>query len=116
VMTTSVSALLLAAAIGLIAISPPISVVIGAVAVTGLLNGVVVPATASMIGLECPSTVQSTVFGFNSSAVAFGFFAGPLIAGGVAAGASVSVGLAVSAILAVVLGILLAVGAREPVR
>ena len=116
VMTTSVSALLLAAAIGLIAVSPAISIIVGAVAVTGLLNGVVVPATASMIGLECPSTIQSTVFGFNSSAVALGFFAGPLIAGGVAAGASVSIGLGVSAILAVVLGILLAVGAREPVR
>ena len=116
VMTTSVAALLMAGAIGLIAVSPWVALVVGAIALSGLLNGVIVPATASMIGLETPTVAQSTVFGVNASSVAMGFFAGPLIAGGVAATAGVPIALGVTGILAVVLAILLAVGAREPQR
>jgi MFS family permease len=83
-------------------------------AMNGLFSGVVIPATASMIGLETPTDAQSTVFGLNASSVAFGFFLGPLIGGGVAATAGVPAALLVIAGLALILAVLMAVGAREP--
>ncbi len=114
--TTALAALLMAVAVGLIAVAPWVAVVVGAVAVNGMLSGVVIPATASMIGLETPSEAQSTVFGFNASSVAFGFFLGPLIGGGVAATKGVPAALGVVAVLALLLAVLLAVGTREPVQ
>ena len=90
--------------------------VVGAVAVNGLLSGVIIPATASMIGLETPSEAQSTVFGVNASSVAFGFFLGPLIAGGVAATEGVPAALSVIAAISIGLAVLLATGTREPAR
>jgi MFS family permease len=85
----------------------------------GLISGVIVPATASMIGLETPSEAQSTVFGINASSVALGFCIGPLIAGGVAATAGdhgVAIALGVIAVIALGLAVLLAAGTREPSR
>ena len=114
--TTALAALLMAAAVSLLAVAPWVAVVVGAVALNGMLSGVVIPATASMIGLETPSEAQSTVFGINASSVAFGFFLGPLIGGGVAATAGVPVALGVVAVLALVLAVLLAAGTREPTR
>ena len=87
-----------------------------AMALNGLFSGVVLPATASMIGLETPSEAQSTVFGLNASSVALGFALGPVIGGGVAATSGVQASLFVVAGLAVVLAILIARGAREPAR
>jgi MFS family permease len=107
----------MAVAISLIAVAPWVAVVVGAVALNGLLSGVVIPATASMIGLETPSEAQSTVFGINASSVAFGFFFGPLIGGGVAATTqSVPAALGVVSVIALGLAILLATGAREPTQ
>ncbi len=114
VRTTALAAVLMSVAIALIAVSPWVAVVVGAVAVNGMLSGVIVPATASMIGLETPSEAQSTVFGINASSVAFGFFLGPLIAGGVAATAGVPAALGVIAVVALLLAVLLALGTREP--
>ncbi len=114
--TTALAALLMAAAVGLIAVAPWVAVVVGAVALNGMLSGVVIPATASMIGLETPSEAQSTVFGINASSVAFGFFLGPLIGGGVAATKGVPAALGVVSVLALVLAVLLAVGTREPTQ
>lgn len=114
--TTAVAALLMAVAISLIAVAPWVAVVVGAVALNGMLSGAVIPATASMIGLETPSESQSTVFGINASSVAFGFFLGPLIGGGVAATKGVPLALGVVAVLALVLAVLLAVGTREPIQ
>jgi DHA1 family multidrug resistance protein-like MFS transporter len=116
VRTTTIAAVLMAAAVALIGVAPWVSVVVGAVAVNGLLSGVIVPATASMIGLETPSEAQSTVFGINASSVAFGFFLGPLIAGSVAATEGVPVALGVIAVIALGLAVLLATGTREPGR
>jgi MFS transporter, DHA1 family, multidrug resistance protein len=116
VRTTTLAAVLMAVAIAMIGVAPWVAVVVGAVALNGLLSGVIVPATASMIGLEAPSGAQSTIFGINASSVAFGFFLGPLIAGGVAATEGVPVALGVIAVIAVALAVLLAVGAREPSR
>jgi DHA1 family multidrug resistance protein-like MFS transporter len=114
VRTTAIAATLLGLAIALIGLSPWTAMVVGAMGLSGLFSGVVIPATASMIGLETPPDAQSTVFGFNASSVAFGFFLGPLIGGGVAATAGVPAALLVVAGLAVVLAVLMAVGAREP--
>jgi MFS family permease len=114
VRTTAIAAVMVAVAVSLIAVSPWAALVVAGVALNGLFSGVVIPATASMIGLETPTEAQSTVFGANASSVALGFSIGPLIAGGVAATAGVPAALLVIAALAVALAVLVAVGAREP--
>jgi len=116
VRTTALASMLLAATIGLLILAPNAVLVVAVFGIVGLLNGTVIPATASMIGLETPPEAQSTVFGLNASSVALGFFFGPLIAGGVAATAGVSTALGVSAVLAIGLAALIAIGAREPSR
>ena len=116
VRTTAAAAVLVALAVTLIGVAPWVALVIVGIGLGGLFSGVVIPATASMIGLETPPESQSTVFGFNASSVAFGFFLGPLIGGSVAATAGVPAALLVIAGVAVVLAVLLAVGAREPAR
>jgi MFS transporter, DHA1 family, multidrug resistance protein len=116
VRTTALAAVMVAVAVSLIAIAPWVAVVVAGVALNGLFSGVVIPATASMIGLETPPEAQSTVFGANASSVALGFAIGPLIGGGVAATAGVSAALIVIAGLAVALAVLVAAGAREPTR
>lgn len=116
VTTSAASAFASSVSIALIGVSPwPALAVIG-IGFNGLFSGVVIPATASMIGLETPQESQSTVFGINASSVAFGFFLGPLIGGAVAASASVSISLIVIAVLALGLAGLVAAGAREPAR
>ena len=102
--------------IALLPIAPAAAPVVLIIGVSGLLNGTVVPATAAMIGMETPNEVQSTIFGINASSVAFGFFLGPLVGGGIAATAGVPTALGVSAVLALGLAGLLGFGAREPVR
>ena len=116
VKTAAAAAGLVAFAVAVIGVSPWVAMLVVAVAFNGLFSGVVLPATASMIGLDTPHEAQSTVFGLNASSVAFGFFVGPLIAGPVAATSSVQAALLVIAGLAVLLGVLLATGAREPSR
>jgi len=102
--------------VALVGVAPWAALVVVAVGLNGLFSGVIIPATAAMIGLETPAAAQSTVFGFNASSVAFGFFIGPLIGGAVAATSSVQAALFVIAGLAVLLAVLLASGAREPAR
>jgi MFS family permease len=116
VRTTALAAVLMAVAIAMIGVAPWEAVVVGAVALNGLFSGVIVPATASMIGLETPTEAQSTIFGINASSVALGFFFGPLVAGGVAATAGVPAALAVVAAIALGLAVLLATATREPAR
>jgi MFS family permease len=116
VRTTALAAVLVAVSVSLVAVSPWVALVVAGVALNGLFSGVVIPATASMIGLETPPEAQSTVFGANASSVALGFFIGPLVGGGVAATAGVPAALLVIAGLAVALAVLIAVGAREPTR
>ncbi len=116
VRTTALASLLLGGAVALLSVAPSAATVVALVGTIGLLTGTVIPATASMIGLETPLEAQSTVFGFNASSVAFGFSIGPLIAGGVAATAGVPAGLGIGAVLAVGLATLLLLGAREPAR
>jgi MFS family permease len=116
VRTTAAAAGLIAFAVAIIGIAPWPAIVVIALGLNGLFSGVVIPATASMIGLETPHEAQSTVFGINASSVALGFCFGPLIGGAVAATASVSAALFVIAALAIGLAWLIAAGAREPAR
>jgi MFS family permease len=110
----TLASVLLAVTIGTLVVAPNAVWVVIAVGLAGLLYGAFVPATASMIGLETPVEAQSTVFGFNASAVAFGFFLGPLIGGGIAATSDVRVALGVTAALSVGLAFLVLLGTREP--
>jgi MFS family permease len=116
VRTTAIAAVMVAVAVSLIAVAPWAAVVVAGVALNGLFSGVVIPATASMIGLETPPEAQSTVFGANASSVALGFAIGPAVGGAVAATAGVPVALIVIAVLAIGLAVLIAFGAREPTR
>jgi DHA1 family multidrug resistance protein-like MFS transporter len=116
VRTTTVAAVMVAVAVSLIAVAPWAAVVVAGVALNGLVSGVVIPATASMIGLETPPEAQSTVFGANASSVALGFAIGPAVGGAVAATAGVPVALMVIAALAIGLAVLVAFGAHEPSR
>lgn len=112
----TIASMLLAITVAVLVVAPNAVVVVIAVGGAGLLYGAVVPGSAAMIGLETPIEAQSTVFGFNASAVAFGFFLGPLIGGGIAAVSNVRDALAVTAGLAMVLAFVIALGAREPSR
>jgi MFS family permease len=116
VRTTAVASVLVAVSVAMIGIAPWVAVVVAGIALNGLFSGVVIPATASMIGLETPHEAQSTVFGMNASSVAFGFCLGPLIGGGVAATLGVPAALIVTAGLALVLAAIIWTGAREPAR
>jgi len=117
VTTSAVSAALIAITIALIGVSPFTALVVLAVGLNGLFVGVVIPATASMIGLETPHEAQSTVFGVNASSISAGFFIGPLIGGSIAAvSGNVTMALLVVAAIAVLLAALLATSAREPAR
>ena len=117
VSTSAACAALSAVAIAAIGVSPWVPVVVIAVGLVGLFGGVVIPATAAMIGLETPHEAQSTVFGFNASSIAMGFFLGPLIGGGVAALTNnVTIALFVIAVLGVLLAAIIARQAREPSR
>jgi len=116
VRTTAIAAVAVAVAVSLIGVAPWVAVVVAGVALNGLFSGVVIPATASMIGLETPPEAQSSVFGANASSVALGFSIGPAIGGGVAATAGVPAALMVVSVLALGLAALLVFGAREPTR
>ena len=116
VRTAAAAAGLVGLAVALIGVAPWPALIVAGIGLNGLFSGVVIPATASMIGLETPSEAQSTIFGLNASSVAFGFFLGPLIAGTVAATSGVPAALFVIAILALVLAGVIAAGAREPTR
>jgi len=116
VRTAAGASMLLAGTLALLPVAPSAALVVLVVGVSGLMNGTVVPATAAMIGMEAPNEVQSTIFGINASSVAFGFFLGPIVGGGIAATAGVPIALGVTAVLALGLAGLLAFGAREPSR
>jgi DHA1 family multidrug resistance protein-like MFS transporter len=110
------AAVLLALSEVAVALVPDVGVIVLATAAAGLFYGVLGPALASMIGLEAPVQVQARVFGVSASAIAIGFGAGPLMAGGLAAFGSVPIALGVAAGFAVILAAVLALWAREPVH
>jgi MFS family permease len=103
-----------ASAVVVAALSDDRAVLIGAVAVAGLMAGVVGPSISTLLGLETPMTIQATAFGFIATANAFGLSVGPLLGGGVAAAYSPSFGLLTSAGVALLLGLVMVVAVREP--
>jgi MFS transporter, DHA1 family, multidrug resistance protein len=91
-----------------------IVLVVTCVGLFGLVQGCLSPAVSSMIGMEAPSRVQTTVFGFMSVALALGFTVGPLVAGIIAAFRDASAALLFTSGSAIVLTTLLMARVREP--
>lgn len=98
-------------AIGEFAGLPP---VFTAFAVYGFVQGLLMPVVSSLLAIEVPGRLHSTVFGMSASANALGYTAGPLVAGAIAAATSVSTSLACAGGLAVLLSMILAIRLREP--
>jgi DHA1 family multidrug resistance protein-like MFS transporter len=101
--------------LGTAAAGAPVLLIITFV-LTSFVAGALIPAFGAMVGLETPRSIQATVFGVGSSAIALGFGFGPLIGGFVASAAGVQAGLAVAGGIALALALLVGVGAREPLR
>jgi MFS family permease len=83
---------------------------------SSFVAGALIPAFGAMVGLETPRSIQATIFGVGSSAIALGFGFGPLIGGFVASAAGVQAGLAVAGGIALALALLIGVAARDPLR
>jgi DHA1 family multidrug resistance protein-like MFS transporter len=83
---------------------------------SSFVAGALIPAFGAMVGLETPRSIQATIFGVGSSAIALGFGFGPLIGGFVASAAGVQAGLAVAGSIALALALLIGLFAREPLR
>ncbi len=108
------AAFLMAAAIAAAAAAPNLALEVAAFVLASLLFGALIPAFGAMIGLQTPSQVQASVFGFSSSAVALGFGIGPLSGGLIASKAGVGTALTAAAAVALVLAGLIALAVREP--
>jgi DHA1 family multidrug resistance protein-like MFS transporter len=108
------AAFLMAAAIAAAAVAPNLALEVAAFVLASLLFGALIPAFGAMIGLQTPSQVQASVFGFSSSAVALGFGIGPLTGGLIASRAGVGAALTAAAAVALVLAGLIALAVREP--
>ena len=112
--------LVAAAAAGLVvllasmAATSTIGVFVGLAVLFGLVNGVVTPAVAALLGMEAPDDIKGTIFGLNSSAGAVGMLLGPLLAGITAATLGPSGAFVVSAGLALGLAVVAAGLVREP--
>jgi MFS family permease len=108
------SAFILGVAVAVIAYFTALPPIFAGFAVYGFMNGLLLPVVSSVMAVEVPSRLHSTVFGMSASAAAIGYTAGPLLAGAVAAATSVSVSLAVAGGLSLVLSLLLGIRLREP--
>ncbi len=113
---SGVAAVLTAAALVLLGVATTVLLVILATFLIGLFIGALGPATSTMLGLEAPRQVQGRIFGLSASATAVGFGLGPLIGGTMAGVVTVSAALYTTAAIALVLGAVMAFGAREPKR
>ncbi len=111
---TGTAAFLMAVSIAAAAIAPSLALVVTAFVLASLFFGALIPAFGAMIGLQTPSQVQASVFGFSSSAVALGFGIGPLTGGLIASRTGVGAALTAAAAVALVLAGLIAVAVREP--
>jgi len=89
---------------------------IAAFVISSFVTGSLIPAFGAMIGLEAPRSIQATIFGVGSSAIAVGFGLGPLMGGFVASAAGVQAGLAVAGGIALALALLVGLMAREPLH
>jgi hypothetical protein len=80
----------------------------------GAFYGALSPALAAMTGLEAPGAVKATVFGLSASAGAIGSSIGPVACGFLASTHGLAAGLGLSGASVLVVGLLLATVAREP--
>ena len=112
---SGVAAVLLGVAILGLALAPSAESLIVGLALAGLLYGVLNPSLGSMLGLEAPAQVQSTIFGFNASALAVGSAIGPFATGYVASISDPRYGLLLAAVASISLGVLVRFKGREPV-
>jgi MFS family permease len=108
------AAFVLGVSLALIAAFTALPPILAAFAVCGFMQGLLMPVVSSLMAVEVPSRLHSTVFGMSASALALGYTAGPLLSGGVAAATSVSVSLAFAGGIALVLSLLLGIRLREP--
>jgi len=92
------------------------ALVITAFVIGSFFSGALIPAFGAMIGLEAPSVVQATVFGFSSSSVSLGFGLGPLLGGFIASATGVQVGLITAGVLALMQAALVGIASREPLQ
>jgi DHA1 family multidrug resistance protein-like MFS transporter len=89
---------------------------IAAFVAASFVSGSLIPALGAMVGLEAPTVIQATIFGFSSSAISIGFGLGPLLGGFVASAAGVSAALLVAGLIALLTAAILAFLSREPWR
>ena len=108
------AALLFGGAIAACALAPSLALLVASVGLFGLFYGCLNPALYSMIGLETPLSVQSTVYGLSASAVALGVAVGPALTGFLAALTNLQLALGFSAATAIVAAAVVAAGGREP--
>ena len=111
---TTVAATLMGLTLLATAVAGTPALLIATFVVSSFVTGSLIPAFGAMIGLEAPRSIQATIFGVGSSAVALGFGFGPLIGGFVASAAGVQAGLAVAGGVALALALLVGLLAREP--
>ena len=109
-----VAAAAMAVAIAAESLIVAVPAMIACAAFLGLGYGAHMPATSSMLGLETPNAVKGTIFGFGSSAQAFGSAGGAFFGGVLGATIGPAAGLQVLASAAVVSALVLAFTGREP--
>lgn len=88
--------------------------IVGALAVFGLAQGILQPSVSSMAGLEAPVRLHATVFGLMATSFALGTTLGPVLNGVIAAWRDPPTAMVFSAGLAVLLFGLVALVVREP--
>lgn len=108
------AAVLMSATTVSLAVSSSVFEIVAGVAAVGALFGMLTPCLGSMLALESPRRVQSTVFGLNASALATGTALGPFLTGAVSAVFDTSAGLLVSGLGAAALALLMLLRGREP--
>jgi DHA1 family multidrug resistance protein-like MFS transporter len=97
------------------AVAPGPLLVLVAATFAGVGYGLLIPTLNSMLGIEAPSAIKATIFGFVASAQTLGYGCGPLLGGAVTAVAGLAWGFAALAAASVAAAILVAMATREPV-
>ncbi len=108
------AAVLMTAATLSLAVSSSVFGIVAAVAAAGALFGMLTPCLGSMLALESPRQIQSTLFGLNASALAAGSALGPFLTGAVSAVFDTSAGLVVSGLGTAAFALLMLLRGREP--
>ena len=112
---SGLAALILALAVAACGYAPTPPALVAAAAGAGLGFGFLTPALNSMLGLEAPSAIKATVFGFAASAMTLGYGLGPLVGGAVTATAGLGFGFGSVALSAAAAGLVVWLAIREPV-